>query len=38
MQIFFGIVIISFLIFEPRGLSHRWQILLNKFRTWPFSY
>jgi branched-chain amino acid transport system permease protein len=38
MQIFFGVVIVAFLIFEPRGLSHTWQIVLNKFRTWPFSY
>lgn len=37
MQIFFGAVIICFLIFEPRGLSHRWQIILSTFRLWPFK-
>ena len=38
MQIFFGAVIILFLIFEPRGLFHRWQITLSTFRLWPFPY
>lgn len=38
MQIFFGAVIILFLIFEPRGLFHRWQITLSAFRLWPFPY
>ncbi len=37
MQVFFGAVIILFLIFEPRGLFHRWQIILNTFRLWPFK-
>ncbi|MFC1821455.1 branched-chain amino acid ABC transporter permease [Thermodesulfobacteriota bacterium] len=37
MQIFFGAVIILFLIYEPRGLFHRWQIILNTFRLWPFK-
>jgi branched-chain amino acid transport system permease protein len=38
MQIFFGLVIILFLIFEPRGLAHRWQITLSTFRLWPFPH
>ena len=38
MQIFFGAVIILFLIFEPRGLFHRWQITLSTFRLWPFPH
>ncbi|MFC1821467.1 branched-chain amino acid ABC transporter permease [Thermodesulfobacteriota bacterium] len=38
MQMFFGAVIILFLIFEPRGLAHRWQIFLSTFRLWPFPY
>jgi len=37
-QIFFGVVIIVFLIFEPRGLAHRWGLLKTSFRMWPFSY
>ena len=36
-QIFFGVVIILFLVFEPRGLAHRWQIILATFRLWPFK-
>jgi len=33
-----GLVIILFLIFEPRGLVHRWEIIKAYFRLWPFSY
>jgi branched-chain amino acid transport system permease protein len=34
----FGLVIILFLIFEPRGLAHRWQLFKSAYRFWPFSY
>jgi branched-chain amino acid transport system permease protein len=34
----FGIVIILFLILEPRGLAHRWQLFKSSYRLWPFSY
>ena len=37
-QVFFGVVILLFLIFEPRGLAHRWEILKNSYRLWPFPY
>ena len=33
-----GLVIILFLIFEPRGLAHRWGIIKAYFRLWPFSH
>ena len=33
-----GLVIALFLIFEPRGLAHRWAIMKNYYRLWPFSY
>ncbi|MBI5440079.1 MAG: branched-chain amino acid ABC transporter permease, partial [Deltaproteobacteria bacterium] len=33
-----GLVIILFLIFEPRGLEHRWEIVKAYFRLWPFSH
>jgi len=33
-----GLVIIIFLIFEPRGLHHRWEIIRAYFRLWPFSH
>jgi branched-chain amino acid transport system permease protein len=34
----FGLVIILFLILEPRGLAHRWQLFKASYRLWPFSY
>jgi branched-chain amino acid transport system permease protein len=34
----FGLVIILFLIFEPRGVAHRWQLFKSAYRLWPFSY
>ena len=34
----FGLVIILFLILEPRGLAHRWNIFKASYRLWPFSY
>jgi branched-chain amino acid transport system permease protein len=33
-----GLIIIIFLIFEPRGLYHRWEIIKAYFRLWPFSH
>jgi branched-chain amino acid transport system permease protein len=33
-----GLVLILFLIFEPRGLAHRWGIIEAYFRLWPFSH
>jgi branched-chain amino acid transport system permease protein len=33
-----GLVIILFLIFEPRGLAHRWEIIKAYFKLWPFSH
>jgi len=32
-----GLVIIIFLIFEPRGLAHRWEMIKAYYRRWPFS-
>lgn len=32
-----GLVIVVFLIFEPRGLAHRWEIVKNLYRLWPYS-
>jgi len=34
----YGLVIILFLIFEPRGLAHRWNIIKAAWRLRPFSY
>ena len=33
-----GLIIILFLIFEPRGLAHRWGMIKAYFRLWPFSH
>ncbi len=32
-----GLVIVIFLIFEPRGLVHGWEKIKSYFRLWPFS-
>ncbi|MFH1647892.1 MAG: branched-chain amino acid ABC transporter permease, partial [Chloroflexota bacterium] len=34
----FGLVIVLFLILEPRGLAHRWALFKAAYRLWPFSY
>ena len=36
--IIFGLVIVLFLVFEPRGINHRWTIFKTYYRLWPFSY
>jgi branched-chain amino acid transport system permease protein len=33
-----GLIIIVFLIFEPRGLAHRWEMVKAYFKLWPFSH
>lgn len=38
MNIFLGGIIAGFLIFEPRGLMHRWNILKRSYRMWPYPY
>ena len=35
--IFFGVALMLFLIFEPRGLAHRWMLLKASWRLRPFS-
>jgi branched-chain amino acid transport system permease protein len=32
----FGVVMVLFLLFEPRGLVGIWQRLQNYFLVWPF--
>jgi len=36
--ILYALIIIVFLVFEPRGIAHRWQIIKASYRLWPFSY
>lgn len=33
----YGLIIMIFLIFEPRGLNHRIQLFKSYYRLWPFS-
>lgn len=34
----FGLAIVLFVIFEPKGLAEVWRIIRSSFRLWPFSY
>jgi len=34
----FGLVIMLFLIFEPRGLAHLWEVFKISYRLRPFAY
>lgn len=36
--IIFGLVLVIFLIFEPRGLAYRWEILRISWKIRPYSY
>ena len=36
--IFFGSLIILFLILEPHGMARLWQIAKEKLRLWPFPH
>lgn len=37
-EFFFGMAIIIFILFEPRGLAEVWRIVRSHFRLWPFPY
>jgi branched-chain amino acid transport system permease protein len=34
----FGLILMVFLIFEPRGIAHRWEIFKTSYRLYPFAY
>lgn len=34
----FGLVIVLFLIFEPRGIANWWRIMRSYVKLWPFRY
>jgi branched-chain amino acid transport system permease protein len=36
--LFFGMALMLFLILEPRGLAHRWQLLKASWRLRPFAH
>ena len=37
-NVILGICILLALIFEPRGLAHRWGVLKAAYRIWPFPH
>ncbi|MCU1377977.1 MAG: branched-chain amino acid transporter permease [Acidimicrobiales bacterium] len=37
-QMLFGLLIVAFLLFEPRGLAAVWFRIKAYFKSWPFSY
>jgi len=34
----FGLAIVLFIIYEPKGIAEVWRIIRSSFRLWPFSY
>ncbi len=37
-ELVFGLAIILFVLFEPKGIAEVWRIIRSSFRLWPFSY
>jgi branched-chain amino acid transport system permease protein len=37
-SILYGLLIVAFLLFEPRGLYGIWVRIRNYWKGWPFSY
>jgi branched-chain amino acid transport system permease protein len=37
-EFIFGLTIVLFIIFEPKGLAEVWRVIRSSFRLWPFSY
>jgi len=37
-EVAFGLAIVLFILFEPKGLAEIWRIIRSNFRLWPFSY
>jgi branched-chain amino acid transport system permease protein len=36
--VFYSLIIIVFLVFEPRGIAHRWEMVKRSYRLHPFPY
>lgn len=36
--ILFSVLLIAFVIYEPRGLAHRWGLFKASYRLWPWAY
>ncbi|MDY7038915.1 MAG: branched-chain amino acid ABC transporter permease, partial [Thermodesulfobacteriota bacterium] len=37
-NVILGVIILLFLILEPRGFVHRWNVIKFGWRIWPFPY
>lgn len=37
-EFIFGLAIVLFILFEPKGLAEVWRIIRSNFKLWPFSY
>ena len=37
-ELVFGLAIVLFILFEPKGLAEIWRIVRSNFKLWPFSY
>jgi branched-chain amino acid transport system permease protein len=37
-NVLLGVCILLALLFEPRGLAHRWSVLKSAYRIWPFPH
>ena len=37
-EVLYGLLIVVFLLFEPRGLFGIWVRIRNYWKSWPFSY
>lgn len=38
VNVLFGLAIMLFLIFEPKGIAHRWELFKSYYRLFPFRY
>jgi len=38
MNVLLGLLLALFLILEPKGLMHRWELMKHGIRIWPFPY
>jgi branched-chain amino acid transport system permease protein len=38
VEMVFGVILVVFLVYLPRGLAHKWEISKESYRLWPFSY
>lgn len=36
--IIFGLILLAFILFEPRGIAYRWEKFKAYYRLWPFAY